>query len=76
MENITIPLKEWQNLIKNSIKLTLISRDLEFAKKQNKLLKEQREELRDDVRFYMNLWKSADARAGKIARSIYVQNRK
>ncbi len=33
MENITIPLKEWQNLIKNSIKLTLISRDLEFAKK-------------------------------------------
>ena len=32
MENITIPLKEWQNLIKNSIELTLISRDLEFAK--------------------------------------------
>ncbi|WP_368862882.1 hypothetical protein [Staphylococcus hominis] len=47
-----------------------------MLKKQNKLLKEQREELRDDVRFYMNLWKSADARADKIARSIYVQNRK
>lgn len=76
MENIIIPLKEWQNLIKNSIELTLISRDLEFAKKQNKLLKEQREELRDDVRFYMNLWKSADARADKIARSICEQNRK
>lgn len=69
-EYITIPFKEWKNLEKNSLDLFNLTRDLDFARQEIELLKSQREELKEDIRYWIRMYQSANARADKNAQSI------
>ncbi|MDK7299541.1 hypothetical protein [Staphylococcus hominis] len=69
-EHVTIPFKEWKNLEKNSLDLFNLTRDLDFARQEIELLKSQREELKEDIRYWIRMYQSANARADKNAQSI------
>ena len=69
-EYITIPFKEWENLNKNSLDLFILTRDLDFARQEIELLESQKEELREDIRYWIKMYQSANARADKNAQSI------
>ncbi|MCI2862356.1 hypothetical protein [Staphylococcus hominis] len=69
-EYITIPFKEWKNLEKNSLDLFNLTRDLDFARQEIELLKSQREELKEDIRYWIRMYQSANARADKNAQDI------
>lgn len=69
-EYITIPFKEWKNLEKNSLDLFNLTRDLDFARQEIELLKSQREELKEDIRYWIRMYQSASVRADKNAKDI------
>ena len=69
-EYITIPFKEWKNLKKNSLDLFILTRDLDFSRQEIELLKSQREELKEDIRYWSRMYQSANARADKNAQDI------
>lgn len=69
-EYITIPFKEWKNLKKNSLDLFVLTRDLDFARQEIELLESQREELREDIRYWSSMYQSASTRADKNAQDI------
>nr|DAL16184.1 MAG TPA_asm: hypothetical protein [Caudoviricetes sp.] len=69
-EYITIPFKEWKKLEKNSLDLFNLTRDLDFARQEIELLKSQREELKEDIRYWARMYQSANARADKNAQDI------
>lgn len=69
-EYITIPFKEWENLKKNSLDLFILTRDLDFARQEIELLESQKEELREDIRYWSTMYQSASTRADKNAQDI------
>ena len=69
-EYVTIPFKEWKNLKKDSLDLFMLTTDLDFARQEIELLESQKEELREDVHYWINMYQSASARADKNARDI------
>ena len=69
-EYITIPFKEWKKLEKNSLDLFNLTRDLDFARQEIELLKSQREELKEDIRYWSRMYQSASIRADKNAQDI------
>lgn len=69
-EYITIPFKEWKNLEKNSLDLFNLTRDLNFARQEIELLESQKEELKEDNRYWIRMYQSANARADKNSQDI------
>ncbi|MEN4467945.1 hypothetical protein [Staphylococcus hominis] len=69
-EYITIPFKEWKNLEKNSLDLFTLTRDLDFARQEIELLESQKEELKEDNKYWIRMYQSASTRADKNAQDI------
>lgn len=69
-DNIILSRGEYENLLKDSIDLSMLSNDYKHLKRRNKTLEEHIEDLRNDTKFYIELYKYADARANQLQRIL------
>lgn len=65
MQEVTLSLKEHDNLLKDSKDLVLISLENKHLKRQLDTAKEHIKDLNDNINLYMSLYQSADARADR-----------
>ncbi|WP_053018055.1 hypothetical protein [Staphylococcus haemolyticus] len=65
MQEVTISLKEYNNLLKDSKDLVLISLENKHLKRQLDTAKEHIKDLNDNINLYITLYQSADARADR-----------
>ncbi|WP_210130134.1 hypothetical protein [Staphylococcus sp. GDX8P54P] len=65
MQEVTISLKEYNNLLKDSKDLVLISLENKHLKRQLDTAKEHIKDLNDNINLYISLYQSADARADR-----------
>ncbi|MBE9438572.1 MULTISPECIES: hypothetical protein [Bacilli] len=69
-DNIILSRSEYEILLKDSIDLSMLSNDYKHLKRRNKTLEEHIEDLRNDTKFYIELYKYADARANQLQRNL------
>lgn len=69
-DNIVLARGEYEILLKNSIDLAMLSNDYKHLKRRNETLEEHIEDLRNDIKFYIELYKNADARANQLQRIL------
>lgn len=69
-DNIILSRSEYEILLKDSIDLSMLSNDYKHLKRRNKTLEEHIEDLRNDTKFYIELYKYADARANQLQRIL------
>lgn len=62
MQEVTLSLKEYNNLLKDSRDLMLISLENKHLKRQLSTANEHIDDLNDNVNLYISLYQSADAR--------------
>ncbi|MBF2215500.1 hypothetical protein [Staphylococcus haemolyticus] len=67
---IILSRSEYEILLKDSIDLSMLSNDYKHLKRRNKTLEEHIEDLRNDTKFYIELYKYADARANQLQRNL------
>ncbi|MBE7332478.1 hypothetical protein [Staphylococcus haemolyticus] len=65
MQEVTISLKEFNNLLKDSKDLVLISLENKRLKRQLDTANEHINDLNDNINLYISLYQSADARADR-----------
>ena len=65
MQEVTISLKEYNNLLKDSKDLVLISLENKRLKRELDTAKEHINDLNDNINLYISLYQSADARADR-----------
>ncbi|RIO68697.1 hypothetical protein BUZ22_03370 [Staphylococcus haemolyticus] len=65
MQEVTISLKEHNNLLKDSRDLMLVSLENKHLKRQLDTAKEHINDLNDNINLYISLYKRADARADR-----------
>lgn len=65
MQEVTLSLKEHDNLLKDSKDLVLISLENKHLKRQLDTAKEHIKDLNDNINLYITLYQSADARADR-----------
>ncbi len=65
MQEVIISLKEYNNLLKDSKDLVLISLENKHLKRQLDTAKEHIKDLNDNINLYISLYQSADARADR-----------
>lgn len=65
MQEVTLSLKEYNNLLKDSRDLMLISLENKHLKRQLSTAKEHINDLNDNINLYISLYQSADARADR-----------
>lgn len=65
MQEVTISLKEFNNLLKDSKDLVLISLENKHLKRQLDTANEHIKDLNDNIDLYISLYQSADARADR-----------
>ncbi|RIO64162.1 hypothetical protein BUZ34_02985 [Staphylococcus haemolyticus] len=65
MQEVTISLKEHNNLLKDSRDLMLVSLENKHLKRQLDTAKEHINDLNDNINLYISLYQSADARADR-----------
>lgn len=65
MQEVTISLKEFNNLLKDSKDLVLISLENKRLKRQLDTANEHIKDLNDNINLYISLYQSADARADR-----------
>lgn len=65
MQEVIISLKEYNNLLKDSKDLVLISLENKHLKRQLDTAKEHINDLNDNINLYISLYQSADDRADK-----------
>ncbi|WP_053036918.1 hypothetical protein [Staphylococcus haemolyticus] len=65
MQEVTLSLKEYNNLLKDSRDLMLISLENKHLKRQLSTANEHIDDLNDNVNLYISLYQSADARADR-----------
>lgn len=70
MQEVTISLKEYNNLLKDSKDLVLISLENKHLKRQLDTAKEHIKDLNDNINLYINLYQSADARADRADKRL------
>lgn len=70
MQEVTISLKEYNNLLKDSKDLVLISLENKYLKRQLDTAKEHIDDLNDNVNLYISLYQSADARADRANKRL------
>lgn len=69
-DNIVLARGEYEILLKDSIDLAMLSNDYKHLKRRNETLEEHIEDLRNDIKFYIELYKNADARANQLQRIL------
>lgn len=69
-DNIILSRGEYEILLKDSIDLAMLSNDYKHLKRRNETLEEHIEDLRNDIKFYIELYKNADARANQLQRIL------
>lgn len=69
-DNIVLARGEYEILLKDSIDLATLSSDYKHLKRRNETLEEHIEDLRKDTKFYIELYKNADARANQLQRIL------
>lgn len=65
MQEVTLSLKEHDNLLKDSKDLVLISLENKRLKRELDTAKEHIKDLNDNINLYISLYQSADARADR-----------
>ena len=65
MQEVTLSLKEFNNLLKDSKDLVLISLENNKLKRQLDTANEHIKDLNDNIDLYISLYQSADARADR-----------
>lgn len=70
MQEVIISLKEYNNLLKDSKDLVLISLENKHLKRQLDTAKEHIKDLNDNINLYINLYQSADARADRVDKRL------
>lgn len=65
MQEVIISLKEYNNLLKDSKDLVLISLENKRLKRELDTAKEHINDLNDNINLYISLYQSADARADR-----------
>ncbi|PTL04416.1 hypothetical protein BUZ18_00315 [Staphylococcus haemolyticus] len=63
MQEVTLSLKEYNNLLKDSRDLMLVSLENKHLKRQLDTANEHIKDLNDNINLYISLYQSADARA-------------
>lgn len=69
-DNIILAKGEYEILFKDSIDLAMLSNDYKHLKRRNETLEEHIEDLRNDIKFYIELYKNADARVNQLQRIL------
>ncbi|SUM72786.1 hypothetical protein [Staphylococcus hominis] len=69
-DNIVLARGEYEILFKDSIDLAMLSNDYKHLKRRNETLEEHIEDLRNDIKFYIELYKNADARANQLQKML------
>ncbi|ASN70496.1 hypothetical protein [Staphylococcus haemolyticus] len=70
MQEVTISLKEFNNLLKDSKDLVLISLENKKLKRQLDTANEHINDLNDNINLYISLYQSADARADRADKRL------
>lgn len=70
MQEVTLSLKEYNNLLKDSRDLMLISLENKHLKRQLSTANEHIDDLYDNVNLYINLYQSADARGDRANKRL------
>lgn len=70
MQEVTISLKEYNNLLKDSKDLVLISLENKRLKRELDTAKEYIKDLNDNINLYISLYQSADARADRANKRL------
>ncbi|MDO0970914.1 MULTISPECIES: hypothetical protein [Staphylococcus] len=70
MQEVTLSLKEYNNLLKDSRDLMLISLENKHLKRQLSTANEHIDDLNDNVNLYISLYQSADARADRAGKRL------
>ncbi|WP_322781235.1 hypothetical protein [Staphylococcus haemolyticus] len=70
MQEVTLSLKEYNNLLKDSRDLMLISLENKQLKRQLSTANEHIDDLNDNVNLYISLYQSADARADRANKRL------
>lgn len=73
-DNIVLTRDEYEILLKDSIDLSMLSNDYKHLKRRNEALEEHIEDLRKDVKFYIRLYKNADARTSQSQKILDNKN--
>ncbi|WP_053035262.1 hypothetical protein [Staphylococcus haemolyticus] len=70
MQEVTISLKEFNNLLKDSKDLVLISLENKHLKRQLDTANEHINDLNENINLYISLYQSADARADRANKRL------
>lgn len=70
MQEVTLSLKEYNNLLKDSKDLVLISLENKKLKRQLDTANEHIKDLNDNINLYISLYQSADARADRANKRL------
>ncbi|WP_259339448.1 hypothetical protein [Staphylococcus hominis] len=70
MQEVTISLKEYNNLLKDSRYLILVSLENKHLKRQLDTANEHINDLNDNINLYISLYQSADARANQLQKML------
>ncbi|TKW63131.1 hypothetical protein [Staphylococcus haemolyticus] len=70
MQEVTISLKEHNNLLKDSRDLVLVSLENKKLKRQLDTANEHIKDLNDNINLYISLYQSADARADRANKRL------
>lgn len=70
MQEVTLSLKEYNNLLKDSRDLMLISLENKYLKRQLSTANEHIDDLNDNVNLYISLYQSADARGDRANKRL------
>jgi len=70
MQEVTISLKEHNNLLKDSRDLVLVSLENKKLKRQLDTANEHIKDLNDNINLYISLYQSADARADRAGKRL------
>ena len=77
MQEVTLSLKEYNNLLKDSRDLMLVSLENKHLKRQLDTANEHINDLNDNINLYISLYQSADARADRADKRLeeYINER-
>lgn len=70
MQEVTLSLKEHDNLLKDSRDLVLVSLENKKLKRQLDTANEHIKDLNDNINLYISLYQSADARADRAGKRL------
>ncbi|AYX83248.1 hypothetical protein [Staphylococcus haemolyticus] len=70
MQEVTLSLKEYNNLLKDSRDLVLVSLENKKLKRQLDTANEHIKDLNDSINLYISLYQSADARADRANKRL------